>query len=336
MPAPFQLNILNKSVAYSDTVPSNNPMLRAFDWSRNYNGLAVSNPQSYPYYIQPGQSQLVFSGTRTTTLASNTAFTVSQQNTTNYSIYRFTFVSGTNPTLRTNRNLALLTGGYTVTVTQSNNQSATFTSSGGTPFSAVQVGDTLYLPGPVSYDGTSPFNTLNQGFWTVIQVSGGGLAVSAIRPVGTTYSGVAEGPITLTSNSQVQAYSQTGVQTGDSVVISAGFSPGTNGTYIVGNVTTGWFEITSTIPLAYDVAATPGVAGMIFYSFAKRFIRVEADQTVVVQLNGSSSTTVPMIAPIVPGDPNNVGWFEIWGPVYSLTVLNTSLSSSNVFVLSCE
>ena len=333
MTTPYNLNILSRAVAYGDTLPSSNPQRRAFDWTRQFQGIQVTNPKTYSVTLVQGGSQLVFDGTRSTTLDGTTQFTITL-NSSIPSTYRFSFVGGTNPSLRTNRGLALFTAGRTVTVAALANQSATLTLSGGT-WGSVVAGDTLYIPGPVTNDGTSPFNVLNQGYWVVLS-NPGATVITVARPVGTVFSAASEGPITLAADSNVQAYSAAGVQVGDMVNLSAGFSSGNFGTYQVSAVTTSWFEVTSTLPLALDVAAMPGATGLVFYSMAKSFIRIESDQPVVAQLNGSTSTTIPTINPLLAGDPEQPGWLELVGPVWSLTLLNKSQNQANCIVFSAE
>ncbi len=324
---PFLLNLLTKAVSYGDSLPNSNPMRRAFDWSRSYTGISVSNPITIPLSIPTGGSLLAFSGVRSTTVGGGTTFTVTLSP-LGVSQYRFTASAGV---LRTDRSLALHTASRNITVASLPNSSATWTLNAGT-WAGVVAGDTLFIPGPVTGDAASPFNPLNQGYWQVLSNVGTVLTVS--RFPGSVFSAASESVLAAAyTDAQVVAYSAAGVLPGDNVTLSAGFSLGTLATYSVMNVTSTFFEVISTLPLALDVAAVPGVSGIVFYTNAKSFILVEADQRVVVQLNGSSDATLPVIAPLVAGDPENVGYMMLMGPVYSLTVVNKSLSTANVLVL---
>ncbi|MDE2425722.1 MAG: hypothetical protein KGO96_07430 [Elusimicrobia bacterium] len=325
------LNIFSTSTAYSDSTPNSNPQLRVFDWTKKNTLISVSNPKAEKFTIIPSGSLQVFSGVRTTTLDATTAFTVTLS-TLSTSTYRFTWVSGTNPTLRTNRNLSLT--GIAVTVTLNNNATAVFSIPSGT-FSGTVVGDSLFLPGPTTGDSATPFSTLNQGLWTVIAVASNNLSVTAIRPAGQTFSGANETQ-TLTSNGQIVAFSAAGVQINDKVDISAGFSSVDNGTYTISNVTPTFFEVSSGTSLPLESSITPGASGLIFYSVAKRFIRIETDNEASAQFNSDTSQNT-RISPFIVGDPNNTGFLDKWGITWALTIINRSPTNTlNLLVLSAE
>ena len=275
----------------------------------------------------------VFSGVRSTTLDNTTAFTTSQ-NTVFANVYRFSWTGGTNPSLRTDRNLAL--NGIAVTVTINNNVQATFSiPSGGNTFSGSQVGDNLWVPGPTTGDALTPFNVLNQGLWTIIAVASNNLTITAIRPAGILFQAASETQ-TLTSSSQIDVFSSAGVQINDMVDISSGFSSVDFGSYLISNVTSTFFEVQSALPIAIESAITPTASGLVFYSVAKKFLRVEVDQNAAIQVNGNSTQNT-RIYPIVPGDPNNVGFYEQWGIAWSLTVVNRStINTLTLNIISCE
>jgi hypothetical protein len=327
------LNIYESIVAFSDTQISSNPQRQIANYSRKYTNLAVTNAKNEQFTITPGSSLSVFSGVRSTTLDGTTAFTTSQ-NIVIPNTYRFTWTGGTNPTLRTDRNLTL--SSVPITVTINNNVQSTFSiPSGGSTFSGTVVGDNIWIPGPTTGDGLTPFNVLNQGLWVVISVASNNLSVTAVRPAGTLFQAAPETQ-TPTSNSQFDVFSSAGVQIGDMVDISMGFSSVDFGSYVVSNVTSTFFEIQSALPIAIESGIIPTVTGLVFYNLAKRFLRVEVDQNAAVQVNGNSTQNT-RVYPLVPADPNNVGFYEQWGIVWSLTVVNRStVNILNLSVISCE
>jgi hypothetical protein len=212
------------------------------------------------------------------------------------------------------------------------NGSATMTISAGS-FAAVVVGDTVFIPGLTTGDTAGPFNALNEGFWVVIgKLSNTSLTLT--RLAGVTFQAASEAPV-LTANSQLQAFSATGVQLGDAVSISAGFSTTTQSTYAVYTVTPGWFEVLASRALPLETSIIPGTTGMLFYSAAKRFVRLETDQPCIIQFNGDTGTT-GQLAPWSAGDPTLVAWSERVGPTFQVTVVSASLVPANITFVSAE
>ncbi len=325
------LNLLIKLTAYGDVSATQNPTQRYVDWARSLSGLQIGPAGSQSYIIPASSSLSIFSGIRATTLDGTTAFDLSLS-ALNPSRYRFTFSAGTNPGLRTDRSLTLT--GATVTVAVSANQSATFTKAGGAgDFTNVVVGDNLYLPGPLTGDGASPFNVLNQGFWVVIGKASNS-QITASRLPGQTFSGANEA-VLLTTNAQVQAYSAAGVQVGDSVDISAGFAVPALQSYTVLAVTSTWFEVLSTVPLAAQSGITPGASGMIFYSLGKSLVYVEMDQPGVAQANGDTGVSQRLV-PVVAGDSTQPGLYLRRGLTYSLTLVNKAEVPANAVVITVD
>lgn len=323
------LRLITTAVAYGDVGETDNPTKRYFDWStdRSY---PVSNPKSYPYTIDPGATATLFSNSRTTTGDGTTQYTLALSALSS-TRYRFTWTGGTNPTLRTARALSL--SGRTVTVTANANLTLTMATQTG-DWSAVQVGDTVFVPDTTTGDGASPLNIMNVGYWTVLAVAGDGSSVQLARPVGSGFIGYSQA-VPLTTNAQVVAYSAAGVQVGDSVDVNAGFTGPILQTYTVVAVTSTWFEVVSSLPLPSSAVATPGASGVQFYNVAKRWIRVEADQLCVVRYNGDAGNT-NKVAPWAPADSDNVGHDEKTGPVWSLAVVNLSSAPLNVTYWSAE
>lgn len=323
------LTVNVKAVAYGDPQQSNNPLRKHFDWTRGLS-ISVQNPKSdREENVLPGASHSFFDGTRVTTLAGDTAFTISQS-TTESTRYRFTHVAGTNPGLRTNRNLAL--AGQTLTVTSNSDETVTL-SVGGASWLTTAAGDTVFFPGISTGDSAGAVNVLNEGEWVVIAVISATI-IQCARPSGTVFQASSE-VVPITSNSQVRAFSASGVQKGDKVSITAAFAAVTQKTFAIDRVTELWFEVVSTTAIPIETAKTPGAAGMVFYTNAKRFLRIETTQEIVVRLNGSTDDSV-RVSPVEPGSVEQTGWFEKWGPVWSLTVINKSSQNAVVDTFSAE
>jgi hypothetical protein len=328
MPSPATLNIGSAVVAYGDSTINSNPKRRFVDWTRTQQGWPVTNPKSEQFSIDPGASFSVFNGARTIAADFTTQWTVTASS-LDPSRFRFTAVGGTAPALRTKRTLTLNTIAITITVRA--NGSATFDAPGGS-WGGTAAGDTLFIPGTSTGDTASPFSPLNEGYWTVL--SSVGNVVTATRLVGTTFQGVSETK-TPTSNTQVQVFTAAGVQLTDKVELSAAFSSGSLKTFQVVAVNPDWFEVSSTVPIALDSQAVPGVSGLTFYKFNKQYVRIEADQECVIQANGDTGFT-QRVTPFVAGDPDQTGWYEKWGPMWSLTVLNRTACLLNIIVISME
>lgn len=321
------LNLTQKIVAYSDKTVSSNPRLRNVDWTRDMSGLAIANPKTDRFDIQAGDTKLIFDGTRTTTIGVNTAFTISLSP-LDPSRYRFTYISGINPTLRADRAIDL-TG---IATTFSVNANATANITTASPgFAGVVLGDTVFVPGVTTGDSAGPFSPSNEGFWTVIAV----LTTSNIqvaRLAGVDFSASAETQ-TPTAASQLQVFSASGVQAGDAVDISAGFS--FQDTFVVDLVTPKFFEIITSKAVPSEIGATPGASGMVFYTETKTFLYIEVDQQAVVRLNGNTGNQ-DRLEPRESGNAAMPGVLLKMGPVWSLSLVNRSTVTMSALVIHAE
>lgn len=311
-------------------VATQNPQRKYVDWQRHVTSVTVEQPSIREYVAQPGELLSIFSGTRSTAIDGTSAFKI-ETSAVAESGYRITHTGGTAPAFRTDRGLTL--NGEQVVVTINNNATAEFALTGAGVFTGTQVGDTVFIPHILTGDDTNVFNANNGGFWTVLAVAAKKLTLA--RRVGEDFVGSAE-TVTLTSSSQLVAFSATGVQRDDSMEVTAGFSSVTQKSFVVTEVTPTWIEFTSTEALPLETAVIPTAAGLTFYSDAKRFIRVEVDQEAAVRMNGDTGST-NRLSPRVAGDVENVAHFEKWGPVWDLKVLNrSSTSPMRVTVISAE
>lgn len=324
------LHLISNIFAYADQQQSSNPLKKYVDWAVDHL-YPVANPKSDPYVVDPSASLSLFNGTRTLLTDGTSEFLLSLS-TLAPTRYRLAWDgTGTNPVLRTDRNLAL--AAHAVTVTVNANMTTTWASNVG-DWSAVLVGDTVFVPDTTTGDAASVFNPLNTGYWTVIAKAGNGANVTLSRPVGTGFIGFSQ-VVTPGTSAFVVAFAAAGVQVGDSLTLSAGFTAPVLGTYQIVAVNSKWVEFFSTVALPSGVAALPGAAGIQIYTRLKRFIRIEADQLCAIQLNGDTGQT-QQIAPWVPADVNNMGAYEKSGPVWSATIVNLTSTPANILLISAE
>jgi hypothetical protein len=318
------LNINSNAAAFGDQNLSNNPKRRYFDWTRNANGLRVRNPKANSITLYPGETKTVFDGVRVLTADATTTWASKSMGN---NVYRFSWTGGAAPGMRTQRSLAFAATNIVVTI--NNNSTVTFTAAG--LFANVQAQDNIYISLPTD-PNPSLFNPANTGFWTVLSASPN--AITLARPVGQSFNAAAETvSVTNTAQGPILAYSATGVQVGDTVDISGGFQTSAQKSYTVAAVSSNWFEVMSVSPLAEETGIAPNAA-LKFYANAKAFLRVETDQDVLVYLNGSSSGI--RIIPVVAADPANMGWFENYGAIWSLSVYNRSAYDANCNTFSAE
>jgi hypothetical protein len=305
--------------SYSDNRPSNAPSLSNVKWNRELDGIPCQNPTSQAAQLAPGENRVLFNGTRS----------LAQDGTTRYSIalklfstntYVLSGVSGTLPNFRTPR----VTGADSSTqiTTSINGPVQTFASTGGTPLNlisgGVQVGDYVTIG--------NLFNALDQGTFQIIALTATSFSIENLL-------GVIEGPITLGSGyaSQLQIFSPAGVQIGDTLVISGGFSPATQGSYKVTAVYANSLEFYSNSPLPQESnILTEAIA---LYSNAKQLIYLESDSITSVILNG---VVVANIEPFVINTNVRPGVFLLKSTVFSLALQNNGINPANIFFASVE
>lgn len=302
--------------AYEDPISSNSPSKLSFKWAKETQ-LSTSNALSETFQIAPGTTQALFSGTRTLTQDGTTQYSLAPVMFTTSS-YQLTNTGGAAPSFRTLRSIG--TDATTQVTTSLNGPVLTFTFSGGTlpNLASVQAGDDVLIG--------SSFSSLNQGVWQVISLTT--TSISVVNPTGFT-----EGPITLGSGfaNQLRIFSSSGVQIGDTLVISGGFSPVSQNSYIITQVTDYYLQFSYTGSLPQESGITTEVAA---YSMAKSMVYIETDQKITALINGSMSG--PQIVPAVSDGTVFPGMFLLNSGVYSLSVTNNSISTANVTLLSAE
>lgn len=298
---------------------SNAPSKNFFKWTRE-NQSSISQALSETFQIAPGESQTLFSGT----------VALTQDNTTQYSlalapfqtsIYQLTNTAGTAPTFRTLRTIG--SDATTQVTTSVNGPILTYTFTGGTlpNLASVQPGDNVLIG-----NDFSQFNQGSTGIWQIISKTTNSFSV--VNP-----TGYVEGPITLGSGfaNQVRIFSAAGVQIGDTLVISSGFSPVSWGSYQITQVVDNYLQFSYLGQLPSETSITTEVG---VYSVAKTMVYMESNQNLTVTLNGGSPG--PTIVPIVSNGSVFPGMFLLNGITYSCAVTNNSINTANVTLLSAE
>lgn len=321
------LNLRVGFLAFSDLNPTNNPSIRNVDLAYNLLGQVVSRPKAEEFVIPPGFTQSIFNGTRTTAIDGTTAFDVSQPYPASPNIYRFTASAGTAPNFRTNRAIGL-DNTSTVAVTISGSV-VTYSFTGGTlpNLASVLVGDILRITLGAG------FNAANSGSFKVIAKTSTTLQVQ-------NSSGTAEN-ITILDFTKVLIYSNGGVsnqaQIGDKVILSAGFSLATQGTYVISDVAPSFIEVAIATPggIPLETGIIPGAAGLVIYNSAKKYVLVGAQDKCSVQVNADVSDN-NLIEPVQIGNPEQPGIYMKQGTVYALSIHNLSLNPLTILVASAE
>jgi hypothetical protein len=183
----------------------------------------------------------------------------------------------------------------------------------------VQAGDFVQIG--------SNFNVSNQGQYQIISLTATSFSV-------VNAFGVNEGPIVLGSGfaSQVDIFSAAGVQVGDTLLISGGFSPVTQGSYIVSAVTDMWVQFTSLGLLPTQGPIT--TEDIAFYFDSQRMVYLESNQNVTMVINGQPGDAITPIANcqcvMMPGV------FLRMSTIYSMTVTNISPNTASLYLASIE
>ena len=319
-------NLSIKILAYDDPTATSNPKRRLADWSREFYNLPVDAASPDTIFVPPLSSVTAFSGTRTLGINAATEFSVLNLDANTYRL-KWTG-TGAAPAFRTTRTVAV--SGGTITTTIVGYRYMTVTSSLGSVFGAVVVGDNVMIPGVSTFD-TGPFNAANEGLWQVQAASG--TSLSLVRATGEGFNGASE-TVSVSNNLQFQVYSAAGVQSGDILDLVSGYLAGSLTSYNVVGVTARQVDFASTFVLV-DETVVPGVTSTYIYSSAKRNVYLETNQPIVVQANGDT-TDCNRVTPMAPGDDTLVGpWFTT-GPVFSLVLKNKSTETAKVTLIATE
>lgn len=312
-----KLNFLVFLNTYSDARASNAPSLSNFKWTREIEGIPAANPTSEAFVLAPGESKTLFNGTRTLASDNTTEWDLSLKPLST-TTYRLEAVAGSLPNFRTPRSTgADATTEISVTV---NGPLATFASTGGTPLNlaAVVVGDYARIG--------DLFNQANQGEFKVLAKTATSLTVEL-------QGAVVESGIVLGADfaEQLQIYSAAGVQKGDTLIISSGFSIVSQNSYEITDVAANYIEFAFSDVLPEELGITN--AGIAVYSAAKQIVYLESDKKATLTINGDQSVKME---PFVINDSVRPGVFMVKATVFSLEVQNTSTDPATLFLASAE
>lgn len=284
-------------LAYDDQPESRNPRLKRIDWRPQFFQLQVELPQQTPYSVPPGQTVTVFDASRTLLSDGTTQYSLAGS-TLGGGRYRLAWTgTGTAPAFRVDRALNLAPG--TISLVANANSTVTVTHTGGAVFGSVVSGDTVFVRGASTGDAVK-FNTLNEGYWTVLSAAASTLILG--RPTGSVYQAATE-DVVLDDDQQFIAYAPSGVEVGDTIDIVSGFAAASRRAYQVLAVTARWVEFVSTIPLAEETV-TAGT-GIVAYAAPMQFVYVETDQELGVRIN-DAATDYARVEPLRPGKSSGI------------------------------
>ena len=313
---------------YDDPSTISNPQLRHADWNRLQMSLPCSKATSQAYTLLPAESVTVIDGSRALTADATTQIALTTS-TLSDDRYRMTWTAtGTNPGFRTNRAFAAAT--YTLAVVLNTNGSITISSGAGPNYAAVVVGDTVLIPGVTTGDVVGPFDTLNEGYWTVLTKTSGSMTL--VRPTGDAFTAAAQPAVAVTSNSQIQVMSSAGIQVGDTIEISGGFSTSAWHSCTVLSVAAVSIDIQSSTALGAETVLLGSTTAMLAYRDAKKLVYVESDQEVAVQVNGDTGQT-QRVEPWEAAVDGMQGNYLKTGTTWKLVLLNRSSASASVVVV---
>jgi len=207
-----------------------------------------------------------------------------------------------------------------VTVTK-NGPLLTFTSTGGTAFDfvggGVQVNDEVRIG--------AGFDESNQGKFKILAFDATSFQVE-------NDAGQAEGPITLGASfaEVIQAFSADGVQIGDKVELSSGFSSVTLGTYEITDVNPEYIEIYSIKSLPEETAVSTQLK---IYNNSKQFIYIETNKKLSVSIDGVGNGEINLLR---AGTELKKGIYMKSGEAYQASITNESSDEAFVFYVTAE
>lgn len=301
--------------AAADPNWTNNPNMNFFKWTRDIQGVNVSEPSAVKLSLAPGESQIVFSGERILLHDNTTQYEIELKSGT-LTTYILRWDSGTAPNFRTPR--ALGQDATTELIVSKNGALVTLTQGTGTAIStaSIAIGDKIVLG--------APFSESNRGVFTVISTTP--TSISFENAIGTAES-VTLGPGYETA---IEVFSASGVQVGDNLRIYGGFSSSSWGTYSITAVYANRIEFFSPKALAEEMALTDDIA---IYSSAKQLVFIESNKKISVELN---NINVGEIEPFVSCTQIQPGILLKKSTIWQCRVINNSLETADVLILSVE
>jgi len=170
------------------------------------------------------------------------------------------------------------------------------------------------------------FNVLqNQGTFVI-------LAVTATSISFENANGVAETSVTLTGSfaTEIRIFSSAGVQIGDNLGLTAGFSSLSFGNYEITYVADNYLEFyySNTLPQEVDINTQVSI-----YSSAKSLIYVESNKKLDAIINGAQTLR---IEPFVNANVTSPGMLLLKSTMHTLVLQNEDSAEATVFVASVE
>lgn len=290
-----QANFSQSVTVFDDVDNASNPLRRHVDWRRVLSGVALGEVYSDRFVLQPNGAKSVFASTSIDAHLDtfNTVFVTSQPGWLVFQDQGTALAA-----------IATGMGSTTFTVTLNADSTINVSRSTGT-FTGILAGDTVFLSG-VGYGQAAAFGTNNQGFWLVQRVVSTTALILARATGSADPTGVAETVVSAAAND----FQRILAPTYDHVLIRGGVLS-LVGVHSVVAAANGWFAIASNPSL-------PALTGLTFTQLllASNYVvyaRVESSQRVSLTVNGGALVVTP------PAD-GQVGWFETYGWVTSLTV----------------
>jgi hypothetical protein len=321
------LNVINHLLCYSDGIVTDNPHQRAIDHRLRLDSIAVKNPYGSTKTLAPGETFQLFANAISVGLNGTSVLNLSMVNAED-STYRLAIASGSGAF----RTAKAVSGLSTCAVTINNSAVAVFNFAGAT-LSSVAVGDIMRIKGQDTNDtGPFAFNPINAGTWKVIGVSG--TAISAIREVGSPFTGVQE-TIATSVASDVIFYADDLIRKGMKFQVAGTFSQVTWRTFEVSSATPTFVEFTSTEAIPEETGLTYIPSSIVFYTGVKKLVYVEADQECAVRFNGATDDS-NRITPIKSGDRYLKGFINKMGDSFSCEVVNKSINGCVVKFFTVE
>ena len=301
-----KLNLQIGLNSYADKVETNQNFLNHFKWLRSIAGVLVNNPESAEFLIPAGGSLSLFDGTVALSQDLSTEYSLSL---IAASVYKLSWNGvGSAPEFRNERVLGL-DNTSEVTITKNGSlMTASFTNGTLPNLSSVVPGDEIRI--------------VNIGTYKVLSKTAA--SVSWENESGS------ESVFTLTSGSDLRIYSSSGVQKGQKVSISSGFSPASYGDYQVTDVAPDFLVFNSVKVLPEEANINCSIT---VYKSEKKIVFLETSGSVTANINGNEQITV---SPLVSSSGNNPGLLLLTAPVHSAEILNTSLEEVTIYYISAE
>jgi hypothetical protein len=308
-----KLNILTSIQIYKDSSPTNNPLQSTANWTTNQVGVEVSEPATKSLIVASQQRETLFSGVVETSVDNTTTFDLTKKSGVS-NTYILKHNSGTAPEFRTERALGIddttqfsvSKAGSLITLTHTGGQAP--------DFSSAIFGDTIVL-------GNS-FDMFNRGRFKVLNITNDAVTFENIV-------GVAEN-ITINDSNDLRIFSADGVQVGQKVKISAGFSVYSQDVYEITDVFPDYIEFNSSKQLPQESGI---LSETVVYKNSKSFLYIEYDKQCTLIINGVERKG---LKPLTIGTKKANGIVLEVSDMYSAQIKNESLDSMNVTMITAE